>query len=104
YLHRMAKKAEQYRALHEEIRTLDLALSAAQWRQLSVMMAGLEADLARGQAEQQQTVGELARLEDERREKRSQQGARGEAPARRRQRPPTTRRSLKPWSARRTIP
>src|SRR6266436_5250500 len=45
YLHRMAKKAEQYRALQEEIRQLDLALCGAQWRQLTVALAAQEEEL-----------------------------------------------------------
>src|SRR6202795_4593709 len=42
YLHRMAKKAEQYRSLQEEIRKLDLALSGAQWQRLLAVIAQLE--------------------------------------------------------------
>src|SRR5512135_3213913 len=46
YLHRLAKKAEQYRSLQQEIRVLDVALCANQWRQLRAALAELEAQLA----------------------------------------------------------
>ncbi|MBI4515827.1 MAG: chromosome segregation protein SMC [Deltaproteobacteria bacterium] len=42
YLNRQAKKAEQYRALQDEIRTLELGLSSWQWRQLGVEIEALE--------------------------------------------------------------
>src|SRR5262245_55576272 len=69
YLHRMAKKAEQYRALQEEIRQLDLALSGAQWRRLAAAIAEMEEQLAQSREAERQTVADLARLEDERSDK-----------------------------------
>ncbi len=42
YLNRQAKKAEQYRALQEEIRTLDLGLTGQRWLELSAEIARLE--------------------------------------------------------------
>jgi chromosome segregation protein len=66
YLHRMAKKAEQFRALQDEIRQLDLALSGAQWRRLALAIAELEAQLAQSRDAERDTLAELARLEDER--------------------------------------
>src|SRR2546428_9092978 len=69
YLHRMAKKAEQYRALQEEIRQLDLALSGAQWRQLTAAVAELEAEIAGRREHERQMVEELTRLERERTDK-----------------------------------
>jgi chromosome segregation protein len=66
YLHRMAKKAEQYRALQEEIRRLDLDLCAAQWRRLTAAVAELEAELACAREQERKALGELSRLEHER--------------------------------------
>jgi chromosome segregation protein len=66
YLHRMAKKAEQYRALQEEIRQLDLALAGAQWRRLATTIAEIEDELARLREQERLTVAELTRLEQER--------------------------------------
>ena len=63
YLHRMAKKAEQYRALQEEIRQLDLALCGAQWRQLTAAVAELDAEIAGQRERERQLVEELTRLE-----------------------------------------
>src|SRR5881396_3646111 len=65
YLHRMAKKAEQYRALQEEIRQLDLALCGAQWRQLTAAVAELQAEIGGQRARERQMVEELTRLEHE---------------------------------------
>ncbi len=66
YLHRLAKKAEQYRALQEEIRQLDVALCAAQWRQLSAALAELELQLSADRELERNTHAELTRLEQER--------------------------------------
>jgi chromosome segregation protein len=66
YLHRLAKKAEQYRALQEEIRQLDVALCAAQWRQLTAALAELELHLSADRELERATHAELARLEQER--------------------------------------
>lgn len=66
YLHRMAKKAEQYRALQDEVRQLDLALGAAQWRQLSAALAALEAELGAYREQEQQAHARLVQMEEER--------------------------------------
>ena len=85
YLHRMAKKAEQYRSLQEEIRKLDLALSGAQWQRLLAVIAQLEDELARGREQERHTLAELSRLEQERTEKVAAQVAAEEEVASRRE-------------------
>jgi chromosome segregation protein len=85
YLHRMAKKAEQYRALQDDIRQLDLALSGAQWRQLTAAVAELEAEIAGGRERERQLVEDLQRLEQERAEKVAAQSAAEETLARQRE-------------------
>ena len=85
YLHRMAKKAEQYRTFQDEIRQLDLALSGAQWRRLAAAIADLEGDLARGREQEQSLVAELAQLEQARADKVATQVAGEEELARRRE-------------------
>ncbi|MFI5364689.1 MAG: chromosome segregation protein SMC [Candidatus Binatia bacterium] len=85
YLHRMAKKAEQYRALQDEIRQLDLALCGAQWRQLTAAVSELEAELARDREQERLTLAELTRLEQDRGEKVAAQAAAEEELARRRE-------------------
>ncbi|HUJ26401.1 MAG TPA: hypothetical protein VLW85_10300, partial [Myxococcales bacterium] len=66
YLHRMAKKAEQYRALQDEVRRLDLALSGAQWRRLTAAVAALEAELVEVHEQERLTLEELSQLEVQR--------------------------------------
>jgi chromosome segregation protein len=85
YLHRMAKKAEQYRALQEQIRELDLALCGAQWRRLSADIAQVEAELATHRQHDGEAVAELARLEHERRQRLAAQNEAEEELARRRE-------------------
>jgi len=85
YLHRMAKKAEQYRTLQEEIRQLDLALCGAQWRQLTAAVAELEAEIAGRREHERQMMEDLTRLELERTEKMAAQSAAEEALARQRE-------------------
>jgi chromosome segregation protein len=85
YLHRMAKKAEQYRALQEEIRQLDLTLCGAQWRQLTAAVAELAAEIAGRRERERQMVEELTRLERERMEKMTAQSAAEETLARQRE-------------------
>jgi chromosome segregation protein len=85
YLNRMARKAEQYRALQDEIRRLDLALSGVQWQRLLAVIAQLEDELARGREQEQRMVGELSRLEQERSEKIAAQVAAEDELARRRE-------------------
>jgi chromosome segregation protein len=58
YLNRQAKRAEQYRALQEEMRALDLTVTSFQWRQLS-------ADIVRLEEERRETVAEQERLQHE---------------------------------------
>src|SRR5207247_6831445 len=82
YLHRMAKKAEQFRALQEEIRQLDLGLAGVQWRRLIAAIAQLDDELARSRDQERLTVAELARREQERSEKVRAQAAAEEALAR----------------------
>ena len=69
YLHRMAKKAEQYRALQDEIRQLDLALTGAQWRQLTATVAELEAELVGHREHERLTLTALNQLDEQRAEK-----------------------------------
>ncbi len=69
YLHRMAKKAEQYRLLQEEIRQLDLRLCGAQWRRLTAAIEELEAALGRHREAENCALAELAKLEAERPQK-----------------------------------
>ncbi|MBI3783642.1 MAG: AAA family ATPase, partial [Deltaproteobacteria bacterium] len=71
YLHRLAKKAEQYRNLREEARQLDLGLSAIRWRRLSEALAELEQDLATASADEAAAVDRLAELEGQLGEKRA---------------------------------
>jgi chromosome segregation protein len=85
YLHRMAKKAEQYRALQEEIRQLDLALCGAQWRQLTAAVAELETEIGGLRERERQMVEELTRVEHERTEKMAAQSAAEEGLARQRE-------------------
>ncbi len=66
YLHRMAKKAEQYRSLQQEIRALDVALAANQWRHLSAALAELEAELTDSRSQEQRAQEEIAELDSER--------------------------------------
>jgi len=82
YLHRMAKKAEQYRALQEEIRQLDLSLAGVQWRRLGAAVAELEEDLMRARADERLALTELTCREEERSEKIASQAAADEALAR----------------------
>jgi chromosome segregation protein len=70
YLQRMAKKAEQYRALQEEMRSLDLRLGGMQWRRLVGEASVCESEaheLRRQEALADQEVGglEQARAEKE---------------------------------------
>ncbi|MFQ5666412.1 MAG: chromosome segregation protein SMC [Candidatus Binatia bacterium] len=69
YLHRMAKKAEQYRSLQNEIRELDVLLTGAQWRRLALVVTQMEAESSREHEREQQIAAELARLERERGQK-----------------------------------
>jgi chromosome segregation protein len=69
YLHRMAKKAEQYRVLQEEIRQLDLSLCGVQWRRLTAAIGELEAALGRHREEENSALAALAKLEAERPQK-----------------------------------
>lgn len=66
YLHRMAKKAEQYRALQDEIRQLDLGVGAMQWRTLSTAVGALTVELGACREQEQQAQVRLAELEAER--------------------------------------
>jgi len=75
YLNRMAKKAEQFRALQEEIRRLDLALSGIQWQRLLAVIAQLEEELIHGREEEQHALAELGRFEQVRSQKIAAQAA-----------------------------
>ncbi len=85
YLHRMAKKAEQYRALQTQIRELDLALCGAQWRRLTADSAQVESELQDARAAEQRTVDTLDGLERERHQCRATVTAAEEELARRRE-------------------
>ncbi len=69
YLHRLAKKAEQYRVLQEEIRQLDLALCGAQWRRLTVAVAALEDELAADREQERLALAGVTELENARGDK-----------------------------------
>ncbi|HVM95475.1 MAG TPA: chromosome segregation protein SMC, partial [Candidatus Acidoferrales bacterium] len=71
YLHRLAKKAEQYRTLREEARGLDLALSTVRWRRLGAAVADLERELAQATANEVEATGGLAALESQLAEKKT---------------------------------
>lgn len=45
YLNRMARRAEQYRSLQEELRHLELQLGSVRWRRLMAAIAAVEAEL-----------------------------------------------------------
>lgn len=85
FLHRMAKKAEQYRALQEEIRQLDLALCGVQWRRLRAEIEEIESELAREREQEREALTDLSRLEEERHEKLAEQSRADEELARRRE-------------------
>lgn len=69
YLHRLAKKAEQYKTLQAEIRQLDFTLSRLHWQRLTCTLAELESELAATRLREQQLVDELAQLEAQRSDK-----------------------------------
>jgi len=75
YLHRLAKKAEQYRALQDEVRQLDLALSAAQWRRLDAAIRDAEADAARERDAERQLLADVDEAESERQRRADAQAA-----------------------------
>jgi len=85
YLNRMAKKAEQYKSLHDDIRQLDLALGAMQWQQLSIALAALESELETYRNRDRQTHAHLEQLETERVEKVAAQTAAEQALAQKRE-------------------
>jgi chromosome segregation protein len=66
YLHRMAKKAEQYRALQQEVRVLEIGVSAMQWRSLAWELAGIEEELTRTREARKRVSEALRELEEER--------------------------------------
>lgn len=75
YLHRMAKKAEQYRTLQEEVRSLDLKIAGIQWRRLTREASLLEGEI-NGQRQQESVAeGELEKLELARADKEAAQVA-----------------------------
>lgn len=63
YLNRQARKAEQYRSVQAEIRSLELAVAGAQWRTMTGDVTELEADVARRRAEEARWLGELQQAE-----------------------------------------
>lgn len=85
YLHRMAKKAEQYRALQEEVRHLDLTLGGIHWGRLSAQAAELEAEAAQHRHIETQRTHELDELERARADKESAQAAAEEGLVRQRE-------------------
>ena len=68
YLHRQAKKAEQYRSLQGEIRSLELSLAVVQWRSLRSEIAVLEESVASLQEDEERLVADLHRADEERTE------------------------------------
>jgi len=66
YLHRLAKKAEQYRTLQEEIRQLDFTMSRLHWQRLTAALSEVEADLNNARGREQQLVESLVDLEAQR--------------------------------------
>jgi chromosome segregation protein len=75
YLHRMARKAEQYRALQEEVRSLDLTLAGIQWNRLRSQAAELASEASRLRQRENELVEELGRMDRERLEKQAAQAA-----------------------------
>jgi len=63
YLNRQAKKAEQYRALQEEIRTLELGLTSERWVQLAGQIAALEEQRRELGADDERAQQEIVALE-----------------------------------------
>ena len=66
YLHRLAKKAEQYKTLQAEIRQLDFTLSRLHWQRLTGALVEIESGLAASRAREQELVEALAQLETQR--------------------------------------
>ncbi len=66
YLHRMAKRAEQYRSLQEELRALDVNLSAVHWRRLAAAVADGERHLSDLRQRERDHVAAIEVLERER--------------------------------------
>ncbi len=66
YLNRQAKKAEQYRTLQAEARSLELAMARAQWRHLDAEVAALSESLAELGREEDQSLLQLSEAEAER--------------------------------------
>jgi len=75
YLHRLAKKAEQYRTLQDEMRQLDFSLSRLHWQRLSTALGDVEAQLTASREREQELVDGLATLESTRGEKVAAQAA-----------------------------
>ncbi|HUI27486.1 MAG TPA: chromosome segregation protein SMC [Candidatus Kryptonia bacterium] len=66
YLNRQAKKAEQYRALQDELRALDLNLAGAEWRELSEAITRLECEREELVAQQERLQRGLNEMESSR--------------------------------------
>ncbi len=75
YLHRLAKKAEQYRTLQEEIRALDFTLSRLHWQRLTSAFAEIEAELGKARSHEQELGSHLEELEACRGEKAAAQAS-----------------------------
>jgi chromosome segregation protein len=75
YLHRMAKKAEQYRSLQEELRGLDVNVSAVHWRRLAAAVADAEQHLGELQQSEQEHAAAIEELERERADRVSRHAA-----------------------------
>jgi chromosome segregation protein len=85
YMYRMAKKAEQYRALYDEVRHLDLTVSGIQWSQFVAELKTLESELLRLHCEEGSLSGELTRIEHEREGKEGRQAKAEDTLARQRE-------------------
>ena len=66
YLHRMAKRAEQYRSFQDELRALEVNLSAVHWRRLASAVADAERCLAELRQRERDHVGAIDVLDRER--------------------------------------
>jgi len=75
YLHRLAKKADQYRVLQDEVRNLDLTLGSLQLARLQARAADFEAEAAVLRQSETACTTELEEIERQRAEKEGAQVA-----------------------------
>jgi len=66
YLNRMARRAEQYRTLQEELRQLELQLGSVRWHRFMEIVAGLEAEIQQCRDGEREAQERLAASEAQR--------------------------------------